>query len=159
MSEPNNQDASMFMEWEGDIYKDTITYRYLELSASLLELGLQENKGLIEAYENWLAANAPKESEKGVLDAFLGKTAVLSEYSPEQDTKAIIYSLPRKGEFLSVFTTPKFKVSVSFLYDFEREDFKAGKILKFEGDGGIAVVWAESLISRLDKLFEELAAE
>ena len=137
------------IEWQGDVIKDTITYRYIELSASLLELALVENKDLLKTYQNWLEGNKTKGEATP-------KSAILSEFSPEENTKIIVYSLSKANEFLAKFETPAFNVLVSFSYDFENQDVIATRLVHFKGEFNPAVSWAESVLKRIDDAFAKI---
>lgn len=136
------------LEWEGNAVKDTVTYRYIELALSVIELAVEENQGLLTTYQTWI------DKQKSSSDDL--KSAIFSEFTPEENTKITIFSLPTEKEFLAKFETPAFNVAASFSYNFDKRDLIAARLIHFKGDYNLAVAWAEDILMRIDDAFAKL---
>ena len=69
------------LSWSGDLMKDTFTYRFIDISATLLDL-VMENQSVADHYMNWIDEqdtdmNAAEEAARG-LGATLKRAAAPS---------------------------------------------------------------------------------
>lgn len=137
------------VSWEGEIYRDMVTYRFIELSISALEMAFEEETGLTQNYAQWLdgALKQAKETPENP-----PKPIILYEYSPEPESEIQIFAVPNEAEFFVRFKTEKFEVSVSMSYDSARMDIQAARIVMFTGDMPYAISWAEALRALLDDM-------
>ncbi len=138
-------------EWEGDIFRDMVTFRFIELSMSVLELIFNDSEenmvALKEEYLEWIEKEA-------VTDVQADKTVEICEFTPMNETSIKLVALNRKYEFFTSFKTPVFETSILFSYDFERMDVVGARVVSFKGDMNIAINWAEMFLDRVDKILE-----
>lgn len=135
--------------WEGEFYRDMVTYRFIELSISALETAFEDDPDLTRNYAQWLdqtlkqAAETPDVSPKPI---------ILYEFVPEPESEIQIFALPNEGEFFVRFKSEKFEVSVSMSYNAARMDVQAARIVMFTGDMTHALAWAEAMRATLDDM-------
>ena len=133
--------------WEGEFYRDMVTYRFIDLSASALEAAFENDDGLADKYADWLNGLDEKaESEEEP------KPVMLSEFEPDDGSDVRVYAVPNQGEFFVLFKTEDFETSVSLSYDAERMDIGVARIAKFAGDTSAALAWAEAFKAMLDDM-------
>ncbi len=123
--------------WEGELYRDTVTYRFVDLAVSALDAAFADDENLEDKYDEWLAGVEDSDDEE---DA---KPVILYEFSSDSQAFVRLFAVPSSEEFVVLFKSENFEVSVSMSYDLERKDVRAVQILKFEGDVTSALVWGE----------------
>lgn len=137
--------------WEGEFYKDTVTYRFIELSMTALEAAFENDEELADKYADWInsvlqaeqSEEKPEESPKPVM---------LYEFESDDESTTRVYAIPNQGEFFVLFRTADFEASVSLSYNGERMDIDVARIVKFTGDMSTALAWAEAFKAMLDDM-------
>lgn len=138
MTENENQAS-----WEGDIYKDMVTYRFIELSISAIATAFEQEEELYEKYASWLSEKKADPESKPI---------ILYGFSPEEGSEVNIFAMPNENEFFIRFEAPSFECSVSASYDIAQMDVRAARIVMFSGDMLYAVSWAEALHATWDDM-------
>lgn len=142
MTENENQTS-----WEGDIYRDMVTYRFIELSISAIATAFEQEKDLFEKYALWLSEKKADPEAKPI---------ILYSFSPEEESDVSIFAMPNENEFFIRFKASAFECSVSASYDIDRMDVRAARIVMFSGDMLYAVSWAEALHATWDDMLVSL---
>lgn len=135
--------------WEGDLYRDTVTFRFIELAMCAIEAAFTLEPALIEKYDNWLQKEPETKTDPMPLKHFTlaGKG--------QADITAMAY----EGDFLVQFQTPEFAALVSVSYDLMKMDIQAARIIRFDGDMMRAVLWAEQTRAEWDDQLVDLQGE
>lgn len=137
--------------WEGDIYKDTVTYRFIELASFAIEMALHQDEELEEKYKLWLAGIIDKENQEEE-----SKPIIWYDYALENEAEAQIFAMPNEGEFFISFKTKEFETSISMSYDIKHMDVQVARVVGFAGDMLYAISWAEAQRAQWDDLLVSL---
>lgn len=140
----------MTSSWKTDTKRDMLTYRFIELSASLIENILVDDENDMRKYKEWLTFISGNNSEAIKMND--PQPALLSEVNPTKDSSVKLIALPNDSNFVIECKTPVFSATVSVIYDFDRYDINAATILAFDGDMVMSISWAEDFMSKLDEM-------
>lgn len=136
--------------WQTDTKRDMLTYRFIELSASLIESVLVDNEADMKKYTDWLSMlNGNNPNGLKINDK---KPSLLSEINPTKDSSIKIIALPSDSNFIIEYKTPIFSIQVSMIYDFDRYDISVASILNFEGEMVMAISYSEEIMSKIDEM-------
>ncbi len=135
------------LSWSGDLMKDTFIYRFIDISATLLDL-VMENQSVADHYLNWIDGQ-----EDGLDDD--QETAitplVLSELRNDTGSHILILALPAGGQFLVVFQAGEFNAKIIIAQDQETATLQAASVTEFTGDLHYAITWGKDFIDRIDE--------
>lgn len=120
--------------WEGDVCRDMVTYRFIELSIAALATAFERDTELRDKYALWLSR---KNDET--------KPIILYTFEPDQDDSVNIFAMPQENQFFIQFQSPSFETSLSIVYDIDLMDIRAARVVMFSGKALYAVSWAEAL--------------
>jgi len=140
----------MTSSWKTDTKRDMLTYRFIELSASLIENILVDDENDMRKYKEWLTLISGKNPDAIKMNN--PQPALLSEINPTKDSSVKLVAAPSDSNFAVEYKTPVFSATVSVIYDFDRYDINVATVLAFEGDMVLAVSWAEDFMSKLDEM-------
>jgi len=140
----------MTSSWKTDTKRDMLTYRFIELSASLIENVLIDDENDMRKYNKWLTFISGNNPE--AIKVKEPQPALLSEINPTKDASIKLIALPSDSNFAVEYKTPVFSMTVSIIYNFDNYDINAASIIAFDGDMVMAVSWAEDLLSKLDEM-------
>lgn len=125
--------------WEGDICRDMVTYRFIELSIAALATAFEQDAELRDKYALWLSQ---KNDET--------KPIILYAFELEQEDSVNIFAMPQENQFFIQFRSSSFETSVSIVYDMDLMDIRAARVVMFSGKALYAVSWAEALHAAWD---------
>lgn len=74
--------------WEGDVCRDMVTYRFIELSIAALATAFERDTELRDKYALWLSR---KNDET--------KPIILYTFEPDQDDSVNIFAMPQENQF------------------------------------------------------------
>lgn len=134
--ELNMTDAEENFSWEGDPFRDMVTYRFIELAITALEMAFQQDADLHDKYQLWLSQKK---------DEF--KPIILYTFELEFEDFVYIFAMPQENHFFVQFHSQPFETSVSIVYDIDLMDIRAARIVIFSGKALYAVSWAEALLA------------
>lgn len=135
------------LSWSGELLKDTITYRLIDISTTLIDL-VMENQSAADHYQSWIETreNNPPQGEIEAITPL-----VLSELRNGSGSQVLILALPQPGQFLCVFTTADFSAKVIVAQDYDTAELQAASVSEFAGDITYALVWSRDFIDRIDE--------
>lgn len=133
--------------WSGDLIRDTLIYRLIDISTTLLDL-VMENQTVADHYQSWIEAE--EESQDQQAEAQI-TPMVLSELRNAAGSTVLLLALPQPGQFLVAFTTSDFTSKVIVAQDYETADLQAASVTEFTGDQNFALVWSRDFIERIDE--------
>lgn len=140
----NSQASAMEpLSWSGDIMKDTFIYRFIDISATLLDL-VMENQSVADHYLAWI------DEQDDEQDAAI-TPLVLSEMRNESGSHILVLALPTGGQFLTVFQTGAFNAKIIIAQDQETAEMQAASVTEFTGDLHYAINWGKDFIDRIDE--------
>ena len=125
--------------WEGDVCRDMVTYRFIELSIAALATAFERDTELRDKYALWLSR---KNDET--------KPIILYTFEPDQDDSVNIFAMPQENQFFIQFQSPSFETSLSIVYDIDLMDIRAARVVMFSGKALYAVSSAEALHATSD---------
>lgn len=135
------------VSWSGDLMRDTLIYRLIDISATLLDL-VMENESAADHYQSWIEAEAEDLDSD---DETQITPLVLTELCNEAGSRVLVLALPQPGQFVVVFTTPDFTSKVIVAQDYETAELQAASVTEFAGDQNFALVWSRDFIERVDE--------
>lgn len=135
------------VSWSGELLKDTLTYRLIDISTTLIDL-VMENQSAADHYQSWIENhdNTRAPGENAAITPL-----VLSELRNESGSQVLILALPQPGQFLCVFTTADFTAKVIVAQDYDTAELQAASVSEFTGDITYALVWSRDFIDRIDE--------
>lgn len=149
------EDTEKHAAWAGEFNKDTVTYRFIELSMTALEAAFESDEGLFDKYAEWmntvLQDDNPEEKQEEKQEE-APSPVMLYEFTSEDESTVRVYAIPKPKEFFVLFRRADFETSVSLLYDTERMDIDVARIVKFSGNTSTALAWAEAFKAMLDDM-------
>lgn len=125
--------------WEGDVCRDMVTYRFIELSIAALATAFEQDAEPRDKYVLWLSQ---KNDET--------KPIILYAFELEQEDSVNIFAMPQENQFFIQFRSSSFETSVSIVYDMDLMDIRAARVVMFSGKALYAVSWAEALHAAWD---------
>ncbi|MGN1078604.1 MAG: hypothetical protein ACI4TE_00350 [Alphaproteobacteria bacterium] len=125
--------------WEGDVCRDMVIYRFIELSIAALATAFERDTELRDKYALWLSR---KNDET--------KPIVLYTFEVERGDSVNIFAMPQENQFFIQFQSSSFETSVSIVYDIDLMDIRAARVVMFSGKALYAVSWAEALHAAWD---------
>ncbi len=135
------------MSWSGDLMKDTFIYRFIDISATLLDL-VMENQSVADHYLNWIdGQDEDMEAEQEALITPL----VLSELRNESGSNILVLALPTAGQFLVIFVAGEFSAKIILAQDQETATLQAASVTEFTGNLHYAINWGKDFIDRIDE--------
>ena len=137
--------------WSGDLLKDTFIYRFIDISATLLDL-VMENQSVADHYLAWI------DDQEAGLDAAEEAAItplVLTELRNESGSHILVLALPASGQFLVVFQAGEFSAKIIVAQDNDTAALQAASVTEFTGNLHYAINWGKDFIDRID---EEMAA-
>jgi len=135
------------LSWSGDLMKDTFTYRFIDISATLLDL-VMENQSVADHYLSWIDE---QEEDQQSDEPPAITPLVLSELRNESGSHILLMALPTGGQFLVVFQTGEFNAKIILAQDQETATLQAASVTEFTGDLHYAVNWGKDFIERIDE--------
>lgn len=135
------------LSWSGDLMKDTFIYRFIDISATLLDL-VMENQSVADHYLNWI------DDQDGGLDDDQEAAItplVLSELRNDSGSHILVLGLPTGGQFLVVFQAGEFNAKIILAQDQETATLQAASVTEFTGDLHYAINWGKDFIDRIDE--------
>ncbi len=140
------------ISWSGDLLRDTLIYRLIDISTTLLDL-VMENESAADRYQSWIEEEeaAQEKNDNGMITPL-----ALSELRNDAGSQVLVLALPQPGQFLVVFTTTDFTSKVIVAQDYETAELQAASVTEFSGDQNFALIWSRDFIERIDE--EMLAA-
>ena len=133
--------------WSGDLMKDTFTYRFIDISATLLDL-VMENQSVADHYLNWI------DGQEENMDAAQESTItplVLSELRNDSGSHILVLGLPTGGHFLVIYTAGEFSAKIIIAQDPETATLQAASVTEFTGNLHYAINWGKDFIDRIDE--------
>lgn len=131
--------------WKGDPERDTVTYRLIELSLTLMETAFTEDERLSVKYDAWI--NKVKANETGEEP----EPVVIYPVDDEDGNRLVtVFATPNEDEFFILYETEGFKASVSLEYDREGMDIRGAFVEEFSGDASVALGWIGAFKATLD---------
>ncbi|MEQ1890058.1 MAG: hypothetical protein ABL951_12905 [Alphaproteobacteria bacterium] len=135
------------LSWSGDLMKDTFTYRFIDISATLLDL-VMENQSVADRYLAWI----DEQDEIMDADEELAITPlVLSELRNDSGSHILVLGLPTGGQFLVVYQAGEFNAKIIIAQDQETAMLQAASVTEFTGDLHYAINWGKDFIDRIDE--------
>ncbi|MDO9460171.1 MAG: hypothetical protein Q7N95_08670 [Alphaproteobacteria bacterium] len=135
------------LSWSGDLMKDTFIYRFIDISATLLDL-VMENQSVADHYLNWI-----DDQDDGLDDDQEAAITplVLSELRNDSGSHILVLGLPTGGQFLVVFQAGEFNAKIILAQDQETATLQAASVTEFTGDLHYAINWGKDFIDRIDE--------
>lgn len=135
------------LSWSGDLMKDTFIYRFIDISATLLDL-VMENQSVADHYLNWIDSQEVDmdEEEEAAITPL-----VLSELRNESGSHILILALPTAGQFLVIFTAGEFSAKIILAQEQETAALQAASVTEFTGNLHYAINWGKDFIDRIDE--------
>ena len=135
------------LSWSGDLLKDTFIYRFIDISATLLDL-VMENQGVADHYQDWIEGEeaAAEDGEEASISPL-----VLSELRNASGSHILVLALPTAGQFLVVFQAGAFNAKIILAQDHETAVLQAASVTEFTGDLHYALNWGKDFIDRIDE--------
>lgn len=127
--------------WEGDVLRDTIAYRFVEICRTLIDLVFEEDD-MRQGYDRWLEQVADPEATEPM---------VVGEWQSEAGTSLALAARPVPWEFVLMIEDEQFEVVVGLLYDEATADVEVGGIARFEGVPQAAMAWGQSFLAMLEE--------
>lgn len=134
------------LSWSGDLLKDTFIYRFIDISATLLDL-VMENQAVADHYQDWIDAEDTGEEDQDPSISPL----VLSELRNASGSHILILALPTGGQFLVVFQAGAFNAKIILAQDSATAALQAASVAEFTGDLHYALNWGKDFIDRIDE--------
>ena len=139
--------GSESLSWSGDLMKDTFTYRFIDISATLLDL-VMENQSVADHYLSWID---DQESDLDTDEVAPITPLVLSELRNDSGSHILVMALPTAGQFLVVFQAGAFNAKIIIAQDQETAALQAASVTEFTGDLHYAINWGKDFIDRIDE--------
>lgn len=135
------------LTWSGDLMKDTFTYRFIDISATLLDL-VMENQSVADQYLSWIddQEDGGDPAEEPAITPM-----VLSELRNDSGSHILLLALPTAGQFLVVFQAGEFNAKIILAQDQETAMLQAASVTEFTGDLHYAINWGKDFIDRIDE--------
>jgi hypothetical protein len=135
------------LTWSGDLMKDTFTYRFIDISATLLDL-VMENQSVADQYLSWIddQDDGLDSAEESAITPM-----VLSELRNDSGSHILVLALPTAGQFLVVFQAGEFNAKIILAQDQETAMLQAASVTEFTGDLHYAINWGKDFIDRIDE--------
>lgn len=130
--------------WSGDILKDTFTYRFIDISATLLDL-VMENQQVADHYQSWIGTREEAGPEAEITPL------VLSELRNDSGSQILVLGLPICGQFMVVFRTGAFTAKIILAQDQDTTAMQAASVTEFTGDLHYAIHWGQDFLARIDE--------
>lgn len=135
------------LSWSGDLMKDTFIYRFIDISATLLDL-VMENQSVADHYLNWIDE---QDTEMDLEQEAAITPLVLSELRNDSGSHILILALPTGGQFLIVFQAGEFNAKIIIAQDPETAMLQAASVTEFTGNLHYAINWGKDFIDRIDE--------
>lgn len=135
------------LSWSGDLMKDTFTYRFIDISATLLDL-VMENQSVADQYLAWI--DDQDDSDGKDQDAQI-TPMVLSEMRNASGSHILILAMPTGGQFLIVYQAGEFNAKIVIAQDQETAMLQAASVTEFTGDLHYAINWGKDFIDHIDE--------
>ena len=132
--------------WSGDILRDTLTYRFIDISVTLIDL-MMENNSISSLYFSWLEEQERLDSQDADKEI---RPVVLTELKNESGSSIMILGLPVSGQFLVVFQNKYFNTNIIIAQNIETGELQASSVSEFNGDLTYALTWGHDFINRVD---------
>lgn len=94
--------------WSGNLMKDTFIYRFIDISATLLNL-VMENQSVADHYLNWI--DGQEENMDAAHEAAI-TPLVLSELRNDSGSHILVLGLPPGGRFLAIYMAGEFTAKI-----------------------------------------------
>ncbi len=135
------------LSWSGDLLKDTFIYRFIDISATLLDL-VMENQSVADHYLAWIddQDDAQADGEEAAITPL-----VLSELRNGSGSHILVLALPTGGQFLVVFQAGEFNAKIIIAQDHETATLQAASVTEFTGDLHYAINWGKDFLDRIDE--------
>jgi|GWRWMinimDraft_15_1066023.scaffolds.fasta_scaffold53772_2 hypothetical protein len=135
------------LSWSGDLMKDTFIYRFIDISATLLDL-VMENQSVADHYLTWIddQEDAMDDGQEASITPL-----VLSELRNDSGSHILILALPTGGQFLVIYQAGEFNAKIIIAQDQETAMLQAACVTEFTGDLHYAINWGKDFIDRIDE--------
>jgi hypothetical protein len=144
-SQVKSQESRQEQEgWSGDILKDTFTYRYIDISMTLLDL-VMENQQVEDHYQAWIKTREDADAEAEITPL------ALSELRNDSGSQILVLGLPICGQFMVVFRTSAFTAKIILAQDQDTTALQAASVAEFSGDLHYAIHWGQDFLARIDE--------
>lgn len=132
--------------WRGDILRDTLTYRFIDISVTLIDL-MMENSSISNLYFSWIEEQERPDNQDTDKEI---RPVVLAEMKNESGSAVMILGLPVSGQFLVIFQNKYFNANIIVAQNLETGELQASSVSEFNGDLTYALTWGHDFINRVD---------
>ncbi|HAD26820.1 MAG TPA: hypothetical protein DCF61_13890 [Alphaproteobacteria bacterium] len=132
--------------WKGEILRDTLTYRFIDISITLIDL-MMENSSISNLYFSWLEEQERPDNQDTDREI---RPVILTEMKNETGSAVMILGLPVSGQFLVIFQNKYFNANIIIAQNIETGELQASSVSEFNGDLTYALSWGHDFINRVD---------
>lgn len=132
--------------WKGEILRDTLTYRFIDISVTLIDL-MMENSSISNLYFSWLEEQERPDNQDTDREI---RPVILTEMKNETGSAVMILGLPVSGQFLVIFQNKYFNANIIIAQNIETGELQASSVSEFNGDLTYALSWGHDFINRVD---------